>query len=214
MRRSFVGLCVLVGLGWGTDAFAAKKFQGMVEYKFTVTGENAAIAALIVPSSIRMHVRGNDTRIEMVGGMLAAMAPVVVRHAKTHKMYTISAADAKVTVADDPEDAAVAPPTAERLQDVTTIAGYPCEDYAVRQADGTVARMWTTDALALPPLAMAGGAGAMLGQAGVPGMVMRVMIEQQGMNVTLEAVDVDLTKPAKSLFVIPKDYAMVPAEAP
>lgn len=214
MRRCLVGLVALGGLAWGGDAFAAKKFQGMIEYKFEITGENAGIAALMLPTAVKVHVRGNDTRVELSGGMLAAMAPVVIRKAKAKKTYTISEAESKVTVADDVPTDLAASPQAEKLPDVETIDGYECHKYGIRQADGSVALMWTTDALELPPLATTGGNMPLLAQAGVPGLVMRVMVSQEGMTVKLEAVDVDLTKPAKSLFVIPKVYDVVQAEAP
>lgn len=205
MTRWIAGALVL---GWTTEALAGDTFQGRVDYRFTVSGEGAALAEAIMPKGMALYVRGADTRVELTGGMM--QLPVALHLGKKHASYLIPGDGSAVQRFADPAEPEGGA-SAKKLEETVHIAGYECAKYFVTRADGTTATVWATDALELPQSAAAGGASPLHVSAGVPGMALRVEVAQEGFTIRIEAVEVERKKPSKSLFALPKGVDVVDA---
>lgn len=194
-------------------------FQGTLTYEMKLEGEGMEAMQGMMPNAINISVLKGNTSLEYEGGMFAAMMGRMVTNGKKGLTYMIKDSEEMIYVMDPKamggeEGEPVAPQIIEE-DEVLEIAGYSCKKYSIVQntpMGEQTSYVWATDKFKMPSSEGAGGAmgGGMVNVKGLPGMPLKVKVEQGPMTIVLLAKSVNTTLPNKSLFKLPKGYKQEP----
>lgn len=200
--------------------FAQKGFEGTIEYKWTLSGENAEMAQAFMPESMKIYMKDDNVRTELKGGM-AAMFGNIIYNGSTDKSYMlVNNGKEKVAYEMDNSDTSAAmneKPKVEDMNQTEVIFGYTCKKYRVDTGSG-IAIYSVTDEITVnqdyvnaKKKSQQQGAMKMYIE-GVKGFPLKITMSQNqgGMSITMEmtAVNIDKSSPASDLFEIPKDYTI------
>jgi hypothetical protein len=189
-------------LGLGATA-AAAPFQGTVEYRVDVSGDRASLLLVMLPTSMTLEVGKKTTAIELRGGA-APSGRFLVDTETGVAQFLSDLTQTVATVAPVP----VPPTTVEELRASEEILGYECRKHLVIRQTPTGAQrgwVWTMESAEAPPTASLAGLPnpLMLPTTGVP---LRILLDDAGAVMTIEAVSVDLRPPKKNRLTIPAGW--------
>lgn len=214
-KNGFVWAFVLFALS--VTAQSKKNFEGSILYSFEVSGggEEMEMAKAFMPTGYLFKIKGDNSRMSMQGGMMAAMMGDVVVNAAKEQVYMLN--DANKSAMLMPKDDTKANEDAsnysvEKGSDKRKIAGYDCEHFLVKSKTGEqLAEYWVTNDIAVKTPKGKAASTSPIGQGnsfGIEGFPLRVQMNQMGMLITMEAKEVKKEKLSMDLFEVPKGYTI------
>lgn len=197
-------------------AQSKKNFEGTIQFSFEVSGggEEMEMAKAFMPTGYLFRIKGENVRMTMQGGMMAAMMGDIVVNAAKEQTYMINDAGKSAMMMPKDESKAAEPSDKFDVQEgkeAKTIAGMACKHYIVKTKAGElVGEYWMTDELQVkvPKSKTAGNILTQGNNFGVKGFPLRVLMNQQGMQITMEAKELKAEKLSADLFEIPKGYTV------
>lgn len=198
------------------QAQSKKNFEGSILFSFEVSGggEEMEMAKAFMPTGYLFRIKGENVRMTMQGGMMAAMMGDILVIAAKEQTYMIN--DAGKSAMLMPKEENKTPENADKFDvqegtDPRTVSGMACKHYVVKTKEGQlIGEYWVTDELQVK-VPKSKSAGNMLTQGnayGIKGFPMRVAMSQQGMQIVMEAKELKSEKLSASLFEVPKDYTV------
>jgi len=216
MKNLFLAaLCLLLSVG--SRAQSMKNFEGTILFSFEMSGGGPEIemAKSLMPTGYVFKIKGENSRMSIQGGMMAAMMGDVVVNASKDQTYMLN--DANKSAMLMPKDESKMADEASKYDvqkgaDLRKIAGFDCQHYIVKTKEGElVAEYWVTDEIGIKAAKGKASKSSPIGQGssfGISGFPLRVQMNQMGMLVTMEAKEVKKEKLSASLFEVPKDYTI------
>lgn len=199
------------------SAQSKKSFEGSILFSFEMSGggQEMEMAKSLMPTGYLFRIKGENSRMSIQGGMMAAMMGDIVVNAANDQTYMLNDAN-KSAMLMPKEDAKGTDEAAkydvQKGGDAKTIAGFECEHYIVKSLEGElVAEYWVTDKISIKAAKGKASKSSPIGQGstyGIAGFPLRVQMNQMGMLVTMEAKEVKQEKLASSLFEVPKGYTV------
>ncbi|MBA4303271.1 MAG: hypothetical protein C0424_03490 [Sphingobacteriaceae bacterium] len=198
-------------------AQSKKNFEGTILFSFEVSGggQEMEMAKAFMPTGYVFKIKGENSRMSIQGGMMAAMMGDVVVNAAKDQVYMVNDANKSAMLMPKEEGKAADEAGKYDVQkgaDKRSIAGFSCEHYVVKSKEGELlAEYWVTDEIAIKAPKGKSSASSPIGQSGsygISGFPLRVQMSQMGMLITMEAKEVKKEKLANSLFEVPKDYTL------
>ena len=175
--------------------------------------------AAFAPTGTIYYFRGSDLRLEMEGGMAASMMGAILIKGDEEQAYMLKESEKKAlrmkSDEDDEEDESEedVKPEITKEDEVITIQGHKCQKYKVVMSvdDNEVTQyLWVTKDIKISKPKGAKNNGNGMFVEGIDGFPLKKMttMDMMGMSITTveTAVEVDDSKPAKSLFEIPSDW--------
>ncbi len=209
-------LLLFVATTIAAQAQAKKNFEGTVQFSFEVSGggEEMEMAKAFMPTGYFFRIKGENVRMSMQGGMMAAMMGDIVVNAGKEQTFMLNEASKSAMLMPKEENknaSSAADFVVETGADNRVIAGMACNHFLVKTKEGaTIAEYWVTKELQVKvPKSKAGGNMLTQGGAyGIEGFPLRVLMMQQGMQIVMEAKEVKAEKLESSLFEIPKGFTV------
>lgn len=213
-------LVVLMMVLVASTSFAQKKkgklkvFEGHIKYKYEMIGEGAESMAAFMPESMEIFTSTEGLVTKMNGGMMAMMMGKIL--VNKDGAYIIQEGEQKALKMDEEdlekEAANADEPKVEKLDETETILGYKCTKYKTVTKDEETGEemvnyLWVTDKFTMPEFNNA-NAGSNVAVKGIEGIALKTMTSVMGFTVTLVAEEVEEAKQDKSMFTIPKGYAV------
>lgn len=216
MTKSTILVGLLLLLSSVVPAQSKKVFEGSIAFNFKLEGGGAEmeVAQAFMPTGYIFKIKGESLRMTMQGGM-SAMASDLVVNAKTKEQYMLMEATmSAMRIPVDDEASAQSEQasfTVSEGGDTRKIQGYLCQHYIVHLKDqpGTTIEMWLTEEIKLKiPRKSNSSPLSQVGKYGLSGFPLRMVIDQAGMLVSMEAVEIKVEKLADSLFEVPGGYTI------
>ena len=210
MKKTLFSLLFLFICGLGVQA---QNFSGTITYHPTVTGENAAMAQAMMPSSYIYKVSDQNLLLKIEGGMMASMMGDFLVVGKKGKSYMIKHAEKKAYLIKKIEDTGEkSSPVITKEDETAVILGHTCQKYKVELENAGMGTMtqyvWAAADLKLAE-PKAGTKKLDMGSIsikGIDGIVLKSVTEIMGMTMTNTATDISTEVPSKSTFTVPKGY--------
>lgn len=221
MDKSYVMKKMLLSLLLAFSAFtiqaqSTKNFEGSIVFSFEISGggEELEMAKAFMPTGYLFRVKGENVRMTMQGGMMSAMMGDILVIAAKEQTYMVN--DASKSAMLMPKEENKQADNADKFDveegaDARTVVGMPCKHFIVRSKDGElIGEYWVTDAfqVKVPKSKSAGNILTQGSNFGVKGFPLRVVMNQQGMQIVMEAKEVKAEKLSSSLFEVPKGYTV------
>jgi hypothetical protein len=219
MKKFFLSMLALVVCSAGL--FAQATFQGKLTYTMELSGEGAEMAQAMMPNAIIISVLKDKSLVEYDGGMLSMMLGKTLTDNKKGISYMIKDNEEMVYIIDpkkmnaEVDGAEEADPVVSKEEGEMEIAGFKCQKYKMVQntpMGEAVSYAWVTDQFKMPSNESSSGPGmgSMVGAKGLPGMPLRMEMNQGPFTVVMMAKEVNLDAPEKSKFKLPKGYKQEP----
>lgn len=220
MKKLFFLLTAFLIL-FAANSQAQKKFEGKIKFETKYMGEGADQMAAFAPTGTTYYFRGSDLRLEMEGGMAAAMMGAILVKGDEEQAYMLKDSEKKALrmksdeddEEEEEEDEDEVKPEITKEDEVITIQGHKCQKYKVvmtMDENEVTQYLWVTKDIKIsrPKGAKNNGNGMFVD--GIDGFPLKKMttMDMMGMSITTieTAVEIDDSKPTKSLFEIPSDY--------
>lgn len=191
----------------------AQSFEGSIRYSMQLKGNGSAELAAVLPREMKLKIKGDKIRTEIVGGMMESMMGIMISNPakgvncilnNTIKMaYTL---DIDTSNSDEPTSAKA---TGKKER----IAGYSCEEFILEMANGEKSSIWITNQLQFPKVKGSQQNGLTRFLSTVPGgtgMPMRVSQKVGDSEMVIEVIDVKKERINDQLFEIPEGYQTTP----
>lgn len=196
---------------------AQKSFEGTLTFQisFLNTSPEMEMAKAVMPTSFILKMKGDNTRLTTVGGMMSAMfGDVVAQEGGKTTFFLNDAAKTVTMVGEDQQmkDAEASDFEVKEGSDNRTILGYACKHYiVVSKVDASV----TTEFWVAPELSTAVGrssSSGMLVQSslyGIKGLALRSLVGNPQMTMVIEASAITPEILPSSIFEMPKNYKVI-----
>lgn len=207
---------VLLFVSTLAESQSKKNFEGTVLFSFEISGggQEMEMAKSFMPTGYLFKIKGENSRTSIQGGMMAAMMGDVIVNATSDEVYMVNDANKtamRMPKEENKEAVDASKYDVQKGDDQRTIAGFTCEQFIVRSKEGELlAEYWVTDAISIKTT-RGKAANSPISQSnsfGISGFPLRVMMNQMGMLVTMEAKEVKKEKLPADLFEIPKGYTV------
>lgn len=217
MKKSSILLGLLLLLSSFLHGQSKKGFEGSIQFNFQAEGGGPEFesAKLFMPTGYILKVKGASMRMSMEGGMIVAMVGDLIVNAKTKEQYMLM--EATQTAMRLPQEEAPKAGTEEadftvtEGGDVRKIQGYDCFHYIIELKDqpGSSIELWLTEEIQLKmPSRNNISPLAQVGKYGLKGFPLRMVILQDGIQVSMEAIEIVREPMDDSLFEVPKGYTI------
>lgn len=215
MKKVLLSLLLVMSV-MAVGAQSKKNFEGSILFSFEVSGggEEMEMAKAFMPTGYLFRIKGENVRMTMQGGMMAAMMGDILVIAAKEQTYMINDAGKSAMLMPKEENKQADNAGKFDIQegaDPRTLSGMPCKHYIVKTKEGElVGEYWVTDELQVK-VPKSKSAGNILTQGntyGIQGFPLRVAMNQQGMQIVMEAKELKPEKLAASLFEVPKGYTV------
>lgn len=216
MKNIFLALAILLFTTVAT-AQSKKHFEGTVAFSFEVSGggQEMEMAKAFMPTGYLFKIKGDNSRMTVQGGMMAAMMGDLVVNTAKEQVYMLNDANKSAMLMPKDEGKAITESSKYEVEagtDKRSIAGFECNHFVVKSKEGEqIAEYWVTDDISVKAPKGKGSGNSPVGQAsayGISGFPLRVQMNQMGMLITMEAKEVKREKLASSLFEVPKGYTV------
>lgn len=206
-----IQLLFLVGLT--NRSFAGQPFEGSIRYSMQLKGSGSAEMAAIFPKEMKLKMKGDKLRTELMGGLMESMMGVIISNPSKNVNCilnnTIKVAYSLEIDSANADEPLKATPTGNKEK----IAGYKCEEYIVEMASGEKNHIWITTQLQFPRVKGAKQSGLTQFFNAIPGgngMPMRVSQRIGDSEMVIEVLEVKKEKLDDQLFEIPEGYPVTP----
>lgn len=206
-----VRILCLIGLPF--LALAGQPFEGSIRYSMQLKGSNNAEMAAVLPREMKLKMKGDKLRTELIGGMMESMMGVIISNpSKNVNCILNSAVKVAYTLEVDSnnnDEPVKATPTGKKEK----IAGYSCEEYVVEMVSGEKSTIWITTQLQFPKVQGAKQSGLTRFFSSIPGgngMPMRVSQKIGDGEMVMEVVEVKKEKINDLQFEIPEGFQTMP----
>ena len=209
MKHLILLFAILVS---GLSSFAQKPFAGTVNYKWQLIGEGVEQMEAFMPTNMILVFGKGGARVSFQGGMMGAMMGEFMYSAKSKKSYMIKESEKTAYEVTEEEGEAEPASTYDKEDEIINILGYSCQKYKVTSiSDGveTSSYVWVTDQIK-PYNADKGSSLGMTGVGSGIGFPLKVMTMTEGMTIVMTVGEINTTAPSKTLFSVPKGYAVEP----
>lgn len=213
MKR-FLQFVLLVLLSFSLSAQSKKYFEGSIFFSFDVSGggEELEMSKAFLPNGYKFRVKGEKIRMRMEGGMVAAMIGDIIFDGDNDQQFMLNEANKTVTLMPAEKEQEPKVPEGYRVARGNAdkeIAGYQTKHYVVKNDNNLSELMefWVTEELSfrIPKGKNTSPLGAGFGY-GIKGFPLKLVMEQAGMTITMEAKRITAEKLSNQIFEIPKDY--------
>ncbi len=191
----------------------AQSFEGSIRYSMQLKGNGSAELAAVLPKEMKLKIKGDKIRTEIVGGMMESMMGVMISNPakgvncilnNTIKMaYTL---DVDTSSSDEPVGSQA---TGKKEK----IAGYKCEELIIEMANGEKSAVWITNQLQFPKIKGSQQNGLTRFLSSIPGgsgMPMRVSQKIGDSELMIEVIEVKKERINDQLFEIPEGFQTTP----
>lgn len=221
VTAKFFGVIIFLSLAANFSFLHAQKgFEGTIEYKWTVSGDNAEMMQAYMPQSMSIYMKGDNVRTELKGGMSAMFGNVIYKGSTDKSYMLVNNGKEKIAYEMVNSDTSATMNEKLKVEDMNqteTILGYTCKKYRV-DTGGGMAIYSVTDEITVnqdyvnaKKKSQQQGAMKMYIE-GIKGFPLKITMSQNqgGMSINMEmaAINVDKSSPASDLFEIPKDYTV------
>lgn len=217
MKKPIICLGLLLLFSSLVYAQSKKGLEGSIIFNFQATGGGPEFetARLFMPTGYVFKVKGASMRMSMQGGMVAAMVGDLIVNAKTNEQYMVM--PATKTAMRLPQDEAIKPGAGQADFAVTEggdarkIQGYDCFHYIIELKDqpGASIELWLTEEIQLKiPRKSNTSPLAQVGKYGLNGFPLRMLMLQEGIQVSIEAIEIVREPLDDRLFEVPKGYTV------
>jgi len=211
MKKGLVFLLVSFAIG------NAQYFEGVIQFKSEITGENAERLKAMMPSEYVMKFKGKKSRIEMKGGMVEIMGMGTTIYDGEKYTYLLNpqqkvaqrmdVSEVKKEVKEE-----VSKPEIKKLGPGETILGYKTIKYEVKMntPQGPITQvMWVAPDIVVEKNKAIKNAQSFMIE-GVDGFPLKIVqnMDQLGIKMILTATQVEKKSLSNSEFEIPKDYTV------
>ncbi len=210
-------LLTLVLLSISLSLSAQKSFEGTLTFQlsFLNASPEMQMAQAVMPTGFLLKLKGENSRLSTVGGIMSTMFGDVVTHAPSKKTFFVNDAAKTVSLIGEQEQIlapAVSDFNISEGSDARTILGYACKHFVVTSKADASIRMefWTTPELSVE-LARTSNTGilAQSNMYGLQGLALRSVVDQLGMKMVVEATAVTPETLPMSLFEMPEGYRVI-----
>lgn len=212
-KNHFFLLVLTIGLIASLSSVAGAPFEGTMRFSLLLKGGNSAEMAAVLPREMKLKIKGEKLRTELVGGLMESMMGIIIANPEK-KVNCILNSQVKMAytleVEETNNDEAIkAEPTGKKEK----IAGYSCEEFIVTAANGAQTVVWITKSLQFPNLKGTKQSGLTRFLNTIPGglgMPMRISQQVGDSQLTIEVLEVQKEKIPDALFEVPEGYQTAP----
>ncbi len=193
-------------------------FEGNLNFNVTFAGgeeEDRAQVTKMVPESYKIYIKGNQTKVNMRGGLIGMMMGEVVIDGSMGRGYVISHLNnTAYEINPDPNLKERSPPKIIDEKETTTIAGYECKKFKVIRYNpsGTMIQyMWVTNIIHMDLDSTLGGVlkdSMPFWTDGLSGFPLKITTTFPGspLTMTMTVTQVNQQSVDPSIFAVPAGY--------
>ncbi|MCB9230417.1 MAG: DUF4412 domain-containing protein [Bacteroidia bacterium] len=216
MKKLFFTLTAFLLL-FAASTQAQNKFEGKVVFETKYMGEGVDQFAAFMPSGMTYYFKGSDLRLEMNGGMAAAMMGAILVKGDEGVSYMLKESEMvayKIKKEDGEDDEEMeAKPTITKEDEVITIQGHKCQKYKVvmvTEGNEVTQYLWVAEDIKVKKPKGAKDTGNTILIEGIDGLPLKKMTTMDMMGMSFTSVEtcvkLDTGKQDKSLFEVPSNY--------
>ncbi len=215
MKRIVIALVLVfsVSVSFAQKKKKGKVFEGSIKYKYEMLGEGVESMAAFLPESMEIFTSKDGLVTKMNGGMMSAFMSKILVNDKG--AYIIQDEEQKALEMDQgemEEEASKADkPEIEKMDEKIKILGYNCQKYKTvtkdeESGEELVNFVWVTNEFKMPEFKSSSSSNVAI--KGIEGVALKTMTTVMGFTVTLTAEEVNVEKPDKEMFTVPKEYTI------